>query len=99
MGLLSKGLRRLSTKQASTEDEGLDWEDTYIVEILEGPQIGGPGKYRLSQTAYMNSGLTQEEKNQKLKDEEAKALKERKELEMMGMRLISSSYFNIDHDD
>ena len=86
LGMISKGLSRLSAKDsASTDDDGLNWEDTVVVEFLEGPESGGPGKYRLSQVPYQSSGLTSEERSNKEKEYEMKALKEKREAEMLGM--------------
>ena len=86
IGMISKGLNRLTTKNsASTDDDGLNWDDTVVVEFLEGPEPGGPGKYRLSQVPYQSSGLTSEERSKKAKEDEMKVLKEKKEAEMLGM--------------
>ena len=71
------------TKTASVDD-GLDWEDTIVLEYLEGPESGGPGKYRISQTPYQNSGLTPDELNEKKKDEEMQILKEKQQAELLG---------------
>ena len=86
---ISQGLSRITSggggkAKTMNIDDGLDWEDTIVLEYLEGPMIGGPGKYRISQTPYQNSGLTHDELNEKKKTEEMQLLKEKQQAELLG---------------
>ena len=102
LGALKKGLgritgnRKASTSSAATQiDDGLDWEDTTILEYLEGPKSGGPGKYRLSQTPYQNSGLTDHELNEKRKNEEMQLMKEKQQADLLGVLQLLLSLLSL----